>query len=247
MAEERSVAPTRPSEGLEAGSVARELGREYERAVRYYRERAEVAPTNPEVLARYLTGEDADRVLEAPSNEVGWSALQRAAERDPALAEAAWEQIKAEAVNELASGHRAAIALDPADGGSPWERARYLAIRGAFAQEWQPRGGIEEALVDTLAQAYCGQLLWLGRLTARSTIEARREDREVQREGFWAPPTVERAAAVAEAAAMVDRFNKLFIRTLRALRDLRRYAPPVIVQNAGQVNVGAQQLNVGSG
>ena len=46
---------------------------------------------------------------------------------------------------------------------------------------------------------------------------------------------------------MADRFNRLFLRTLRALRDLRRYAPPVIVQNAGQVNVGAQQVNVGSG
>lgn len=46
---------------------------------------------------------------------------------------------------------------------------------------------------------------------------------------------------------MVDRFNKLFVRTLRALRDLRRYASSMIVQNAGQVNVGAQQLNVASG
>jgi len=28
------------------------------------------------------------------------------------------------------------------------------------------------------------------------------------------------------------------------LRDLRRYGPAVVVQNAGQVNVGAQQVNV---
>ena len=247
MAEERSVAPTRPSEAPEAGSLARELGREYKRAVRYYLERAEEARTEPEVLARYLTGEDADRVLEAPPNELSWAALQRAAERDPALAEAAWGRIRAEAENELASGHRAALALEAPDGGSPWERARFLAIRRSFRREWGPAGGIEEALVDTLAQSYTGYLLWLARLTARSAIEAKREDREVERAGSWTPPTVDRAAAVAEAAAMVDRFNKLFVRTLRALRDLRRYAPPVIVQNAGQVNVGAQQLNVGSG
>ena len=43
---------------------------------------------------------------------------------------------------------------------------------------------------------------------------------------------------------MVDRFNKIFLRTLRQLRDLRRYSRPVIVQNAGQVNVGGQQVNV---
>ncbi len=42
---------------------------------------------------------------------------------------------------------------------------------------------------------------------------------------------------------MVDRFNRLFLRTLRALRDLRRYAPAVNIQNAGQVNIGGQQVN----
>ena len=47
------------------------------------------------------------------------------------------------------------------------------------------------------------------------------------------------------AANMADRFHKLFLRTLRALRDLRRYATTVMVQNAGQVNVGPQQWNVG--
>jgi hypothetical protein len=36
----------------------------------------------------------------------------------------------------------------------------------------------------------------------------------------------------------------MFLRTLRALQELRRYAPTVVVQSAGQVNVGAQQVNV---
>ena len=43
---------------------------------------------------------------------------------------------------------------------------------------------------------------------------------------------------------MVDRFNRLLLRTLRALRDLRRYSSQVVVQNANQVNVGQQQVNV---
>jgi hypothetical protein len=55
------------------------------------------------------------------------------------------------------------------------------------------------------------------------------------------------AQAIEQAACMIDRFNKIFLRTLRALRDLRRYAPAVIVQNAGQVNVGGQQVNVAAG
>jgi hypothetical protein len=53
--------------------------------------------------------------------------------------------------------------------------------------------------------------------------------------------------AVEQAAAMADRYNRIFLRTLRALRDLRRYAPAVIVQNAGQVNVRGQQVNVAGG
>jgi hypothetical protein len=37
----------------------------------------------------------------------------------------------------------------------------------------------------------------------------------------------------------------MFLRSLRALRNLRRRAPPrVLVQNAAQVNVGQQQLKV---
>ena len=43
---------------------------------------------------------------------------------------------------------------------------------------------------------------------------------------------------------MVERFHRMYLRSFRALRDLRRYAPSVVVQNAGQVNVGGQQVNV---
>jgi hypothetical protein len=43
---------------------------------------------------------------------------------------------------------------------------------------------------------------------------------------------------------MAERFQRMFVRAERALRDLRRYGPTVIVQNASQVNVGEQQVNV---
>lgn len=47
-----------------------------------------------------------------------------------------------------------------------------------------------------------------------------------------------------EAADMTDRWRKAFLRTVRTLRDLRRFATPVVIQNAGQVNVANQQVNV---
>ena len=60
----------------------------------------------------------------------------------------------------------------------------------------------------------------------------------------WLPERQSDAEAMEMSAGMVDRFNKLYIRTLRALRDLRRMSPNITVQNAGQVNVGSQQVNV---
>jgi hypothetical protein len=52
------------------------------------------------------------------------------------------------------------------------------------------------------------------------------------------------AAFDEQAGAMVERFQKMF---LRALCELRKAPPAVFVQNAGQVNVAAQQLNMGNG
>jgi hypothetical protein len=48
---------------------------------------------------------------------------------------------------------------------------------------------------------------------------------------------------VDQAHRLADGYNRQFLRVLRQLRDLRRYAP-VVIQNAQQVNVGNQQLNV---
>jgi hypothetical protein len=40
---------------------------------------------------------------------------------------------------------------------------------------------------------------------------------------------------------MAERWNRMLMRTLR---DLRRYAAPINIQNAGQVNIGNQRLHV---
>jgi hypothetical protein len=74
-----------------------------------------------------------------------------------------------------------------------------------------------------------------------------RELASLQKGKGWETPRVTEAQAVEQAAAMVERFNRIFLRTLRALRDLRRGPQPVFVQNAGQVNVGQQQVNLAGG
>ena len=58
------------------------------------------------------------------------------------------------------------------------------------------------------------------------------------------PPRVGEHEATVGAVEMVDRWNRTFLRNLRALRDLRRYAVNVTIQGPGQVNVGERQVNV---
>ena len=43
---------------------------------------------------------------------------------------------------------------------------------------------------------------------------------------------------------MADRFHRAFLRSVRALRDLRRYGPAVVVQGSAQINVAERQVNV---
>jgi len=52
--------------------------------------------------------------------------------------------------------------------------------------------------------------------------------------------------AIEHAMQMMDRYNRLFLRTLRQLRDLWRYSKPITINNPRQVNIaadGGKQLN----
>jgi hypothetical protein len=115
-------------------------------------------------------------------------------------------------------------------------------LRAELADCLQPTTGIERQLIDTMAQAQTAHLHWL----ELSMLRASRQcvsDKELREEGRWQAPRVTDAEAVDQAAMMVDRFNKIFLRTLRAFRDLRRYSPSIVINNAKQVNVGGHQLN----
>ncbi len=231
-------------EAAEASPLAREMDSSHRRLVESYRDDYGLAPG--EALAKadaLLSNEYFERTLcDDPAN-ISWCDLHNLDKQDPALREECWQRMQKAAEEELQSGHRAAIAVEVSNV-RPWERVQFLVLRESLARDWQPRNGIEWSLIDTLAQAQTMQSFWLQRLTLWSCLEPRANSETVKEEGRWHPPRVDVADAVEEAAKMVERFNRMAIRTLRALRDLRRYAPNVIVQNAGQVNVGEQQVNV---
>jgi hypothetical protein len=65
--------------------------------------------------------------------------------------------------------------------------------------------------------------------------------------GGWEIPTIGQSAAIEQAAQMLDRFQRMYFRALRQLRDWRRYPPPMTINNPKQVNIatdGGQQINV---
>ena len=163
---------------------------------------------------------------------------------EPDLGAESWLQVREAAADELASGHRAARAIEFI--GDLDDRARFLELRESFIRDWQPRTGIETALIDAMTQAFSLYERWLARSAGRMEVVNVREDRQGRVRG-WSPPMQMEADALHQAAEMADRFNRIFLRNLRALRDLRRYAGSVVVQNAGQVNVGGQQVNLSGG
>ena len=168
-----------------------------------------------------------------------WHDLDRLADVDPALALRRWDDVKQAAIQDLASGHRAARAVEEFAGSQwPYERAEFLALRSALAEEWQPRGGMEWLLIDKLTQASTEEMRWLKQAVSSRACQWEESGRKSLEVGRHATPRMSFAATTDQAMAMADRWNRIFCRTLRALRDLRRFDVQVNIHGPGQVNIG---------
>jgi hypothetical protein len=229
------------SDPQEAGTLARELAAAYRGMVEFYRDNYKVSGAEAVEKTEATSDDYHASILKGPVDQVSWFGLNDLLRRDPEAATRRWEEVKGQALLELRSGHRAAKAME-GYGSHPWTRAQFLAIRRDLMEGWQPRNGIERQLIDMMAQAQTAHLYWLEMLTLRASCSSGRK----REEGRWEPETVSDAEAMEEAVVMVERFHGMFLRALKALRELRRQVP-VVVQNAGQVNVGQQQVNVNAG
>ncbi len=236
---------TTPAAPSEAGVLAGELGKSFGQMVQLYEEHYSL-PREEAVRRVTEPMPDGDlRALSCPPDQVSWIDLHLIARTDPDRSTARWEEVKRAALDEVRAGHRAAKAVEVGglnDGA--WQRAQFLALREELSADWQPRNGIERQLLDTMAQAQANYLVWLHRLTTYTSLESCTNDRRLKDEGRWEAPRQSDADATDQAAAMMDRFNRIFLRTLRALCDMRRHRTPVIVQNGGQMNVAHQQVNL---
>ncbi len=251
-------------------SLIRQMQRAYLRNVAYYRSAA--GGCLPIVEARKLSfhscanEEEAlkvfDSLMSLPLESLNFVDLAQLQTISPRSAEWFWERAKQEGRSEFESGHLAANITFPVGYMKGlWNIARYLGVRESFIDDWQPKGGIEVALIDMMAQSYFQWQYWLEQTVRRSETIERIEEPEYSKwiaqrkldykangwtEGDWSRPYVSEQQAIEHAVQMADRWNRIFMRTLRQLRDLRRYSP-VTINNPNQVNIasdGGQQVNV---
>ena len=263
-----------PVDSLESkvgySSLIRQMHKAYVRRVVFYRSPSGGALPIKEARARAFrpcTDKDEalkvfDTLMSLPVDILGFADFEKLYSYAPRVAERFWEWTKQEGRAEFESGHLAAnITFPEGYMKQLWNIARYLGVRESFIDDWQPKGGIEVAMVDMLAQSYFQWQYWLEQTVKRSEtreVEIHPEysrwlgqrGRELKSfgitDGYWNRPHVSEQQALDSAVQMADRFNRIFMRTLRQLRDLRRYSP-VTINNPNQVNIaanGGQQVNV---
>jgi len=90
----------------------------------------------------------AERIEKTPLESMGWWDIAILFGRDQQQAEQVWKLLKREARREFLSGHRVARVSETGDWQrEPWNRARFLAIRDGFVEQWKPSGAIELAMI----------------------------------------------------------------------------------------------------
>ena len=264
-----------PIDSLEAfvgyTSLVRLLHDGYTRSIAFYRRDSQAYLTPDEARERAFhrapnlekAGELFNEIMSYPLHQISLHDLHQLHGYAPRVAEYLWEDIKAEGRADFESGHLAAQSMLPAEYMKQvWDVARYLGVRESFIEEWQPRGGIEISLIDMLAQTFFQFQYWMEQVILRSQTKPREEHPKYKewkrrqtemhgadswREGYWFPPYVYEQEAIDHAAKMADRFNRIYLRTLRQLRDLRRYSQPLTINNPNQVNIATdrgQQINL---
>ena len=193
-----------------------------------------------------------------PPEEVGWLDLETALSTDPESGTALWQRVKDEARRELRAGIRSATSLERPLNATPFERAQYLAIAEALTEALRPRDGLELLLVHQLAAAYEQHLRWQAVAVQRGEEDSwqgardrrqaldrmgRRERARTEADEGWMPPRLDQADAIEQAVMLADRYQRAFLRLLRALRDQRRVFDALVFAG-GQVNIGDRQINV---
>ena len=263
-----------PIDSLESSlgytSLFRQMHHAYVQRIAFYRSQAGGSLSSVEAKERAYhpctnveeAKKELNMLMNLPLESLSFIDLLELHSLAPRVAQRFWEYVKKEGQMEFESGHLGANINFPVGYMKDlWNIARYLGVRESFIKQWQPEGGIEISLIDMMAQAYFQWQFWLEQTVKRSQTREREEDPQYTEwkrhrraenkahgwsDGYWLRPYVSEQEAIEHAVQMADRWNRIYMRTLRQLRDFRRYAP-VTINNPNQVNIatdGGKQVNL---
>ena len=126
----------------------------------------------------------------------------------------------------------------------PWPRAVFFAIRQGLMDEWQPKGGMDKVLIDTLAASLYMCRLWLRQHINRATTRTEIQKDDLNRCGKRRAAFSWELKDTGHAARIAVRFHRMAMRTRRALRDLRRCVPPISIRSSQKVNIAERQVSL---
>lgn len=175
-----------------------------------------------------------ETTLQVPASHITWGQIHQLAQDSPQLAEQKWRAVQQAANEEISNGHRAARMNQTANA-TPMERARHLALSQEMRRNFEPRSGIEEILLENLVQAQAQYEHWLTTYVRLNSFGVQKPSDDVE---ALTPPRLSEAEAIEQAMTMIERWQRMFLRCLRALKEWRRQ--PLIVAN--QVNIAEQQV-----
>src|SRR5918993_1434110 len=120
--------------------------------------------------------------------ETNWGHLSAVAEANTDDCFKLWSRVREAADDELQSGKRGAKVAG--ENSTPYSLAQYLAIRDSFADQWQPQGGIESAMIEMLAVSYSLQMYWstVAHERAMRTHDAQRDQMRRYESSGWKSP-----------------------------------------------------------
>lgn len=143
--------------------------------------------------------------------------------------------------SEIQNGTAAAKALYGISGGSFWEAETFKELLSHIEVNWKPQTGLEQILLQNFAQACVMQQRWTLKLSTMGADLCNRERVEKEHLDGWLPPRVTELQAMDQAAAMIERFNRMALINIRTLKDLRRSGPTYHIDKA---NIANQQIVV---
>jgi hypothetical protein len=233
-------------ERAESLQIVREMAQAFIGTIEYYKADYGGSHSHDEAIkqAESMNEWRRQQVENQEPSKISWADIAAIGEKSIDDSLIVWARIRDAADDELECGGRAAQVSGNST--TPFELAQFLAIRDAFADQWQPQGGIESAMIDMLTISFSLQMYWsqIAHRRAVDTHNNQEKDLRKWENKGWKSPYQYEANAIEQAYKLADSYNRQFLRVLRQLRDLRRYAPVIIQNNGGQVNIGEQQVNI---